>query len=531
MEHSSSISDDGADLNRPTAEASFGGDAEVGQLFDSHNQRAYNLAYRLLGKREDAADAVQEGYLRALRALRGGTAAPREPDRTGSWLLKIVSNVALDQLRERSRATTTPLGELDYDLPDLDQRDPANEAARRELRGDVVRALMSLPTSQRVALTLREYQGLTYDDIGEQLGLNRAATTALLFRARTSFRDAYEGVAARPTPTGCAELQPLLSALLDDELASDAWSRVEEHLRTCDNCRGQVYGLRRSRRLYATLPLLVPPASLAAAALLGAQSASASAASASGTTSSVAPGSAPVASVATPTAATGAAGATGTAASSVVTAASAKTVGVAAVPAAASSGALATLGALVTTKAAAVVAAIGVSAAVALSTLPTYVTGGGETPTPTAVGQVASVASPGPTSGGAGASSSPAPEVPVVASPEATLVPSPAPDASPTPDASLAAAASPPVGVAPSPSPEPAAAAEAASPSPVAAPLPAPAGTPTQTALPTSTALPTAVPLPTSTPLPTPATLPTTTSAPAADASPAALLPPRVQNR
>ncbi len=161
---------------------------ELGALLDAHRRTAFNLAYRLLGGSEDAADAVQEAFLRAVRAMRGGSAAPREPERFRAWLLRIVSNVAVDQLRLRARTSTEPLGELDRAIAAGDRGQPASELDRREQRGSVLRALLSLPATQRAALTLREYQGLSYEEISRELGLTQAATTMLLFRARESFR-------------------------------------------------------------------------------------------------------------------------------------------------------------------------------------------------------------------------------------------------------------------------------------------------------------------------------------------------------
>ena len=169
-----------------------GNEDEFGELLDAHRRDAFNLAYRLLGRPEDAADAVQDAFLRAVRAMRGNSAAPREPERFRSWLLRIVSNVAVDQLRQRVRTTAEPLDDIEGTIAAGGRGQPAYELDRREQRGTVLRALLALPATQRAALTLREYQGLSYDEIGEELGLTQAATTMLLFRARTSFRAAYE---------------------------------------------------------------------------------------------------------------------------------------------------------------------------------------------------------------------------------------------------------------------------------------------------------------------------------------------------
>jgi hypothetical protein len=101
---------------------------------------------------------------------------------------------------------------------------------RRERRGDVLHALLALSDEQRAALTLREYQGLSHDEIGELLGLDRGATTALLYRARGAFRLAHQGLLERVEPVGCPELAPLISAMLDEELDPVTWRRVERHV-------------------------------------------------------------------------------------------------------------------------------------------------------------------------------------------------------------------------------------------------------------------------------------------------------------
>src|SRR5687768_17420170 len=199
--------------NANTQQDVSGGEQKIGQLLDAHRPDAYNLAYRLLGGPEDAADAVQDAFLRAVRAMQGDSAAPREPERFRSWLSRIVSNVAIDRLRQHARAATEPLDDLEWTIPAGDRGQPAYELDRREQRGSIMRALLALPPAQRVALTLREYQGLSYEEIGKELGLTQAATTMLLFRARASFRAAYEGATADTEPVGCPDLAPLLSAL------------------------------------------------------------------------------------------------------------------------------------------------------------------------------------------------------------------------------------------------------------------------------------------------------------------------------
>jgi RNA polymerase sigma factor (sigma-70 family) len=235
-------------------------DEALGNLLDVHRRSAFNLAYRLLRRPDDAADAVQDAFVLAIRAMRQETAAPRDPSRFGGWLLKIVANVALGRLRREHRGSTISLDDAPSEPPDTMVEQPLTILVRREQRSGVLQALLALPDTQRAALTLREYQGLSYDEIGDVLGLNRDATTALLYRARGSFRVAYEGLAARSEPVGCVALAPLLSAMLDDELDLDTWQHVDHHVKGCHRCQDELRALRRSRRIYAAIPLLAPPA-------------------------------------------------------------------------------------------------------------------------------------------------------------------------------------------------------------------------------------------------------------------------------
>lgn len=248
-----------ADERALAASALAGDERALGSLLSLHQQTAYNVAYRVLGSEPDARDAVQDGYLRAWRAVRGDGAPPRDIDRFAPWLRRVVANAALDQLRRRPSLRPVSVEDVAEVLPAPDQGEPARVAERREARGDVLRALLALPHTQRAALTLREYEELPYDEIAQTLGVSRSAVETLLFRARRGFRAAYEGLAATTDPIGCAELAPLISTAVDEE-GGAAVDRLQVHLAGCPRCRRELDGLRRARRLYAMIPLLAVPA-------------------------------------------------------------------------------------------------------------------------------------------------------------------------------------------------------------------------------------------------------------------------------
>jgi RNA polymerase sigma-70 factor (ECF subfamily) len=255
-----------------TARALAGDDEALGRVLARHERVAYNVAYRLLGSEADARDAVQEAFLQVVRAIRHDIAPPREVRRFRRWLLRVVATAALRQLRRHPAIPSVSVEVVADFLPVPGGLEPAGAAEDREARGDILRALLSLPATQRAALSLREYQGLSYAEIAAMLGVSHAAVETLLFRARRGFRAAYEGFAANPGPVGCPDLAPLLSAMIDDEVEPAAWAELSAHLNACRRCRQELKRLRRGRRLRALIPLLAPPAGWHATATAGATS-------------------------------------------------------------------------------------------------------------------------------------------------------------------------------------------------------------------------------------------------------------------
>ncbi len=163
------------------------GDADAFEPLVTENQtRAFHLACRLLGNEADAADAVQDAFLKAYTALGDF----RGDSRFSVWLYRLVNNVCIDMLRRRKRQETVPLQTEDGDgeetelpLPD-DRWDPAILAERASDREAVRAALAALPADCREILTLREIGGLSYEELAIQLGLEAGTVKSRLNRAR-----------------------------------------------------------------------------------------------------------------------------------------------------------------------------------------------------------------------------------------------------------------------------------------------------------------------------------------------------------
>jgi RNA polymerase sigma-70 factor, ECF subfamily len=176
---------------------------EAARLFDEHAEMLYGLCIRRLGSRSDAEDAVQTTFLHAFRALRRGIV----PESEAAWLTAIATNVCRSQLRTRSRRGFAT-GEFDLDqLPAVTQVD----FDQRELCHDLRDALASIPATQRRALVLREWHGLSAGDVAAQLGMSQPATYALLTRARRSLTHAFTALPQRAALTLAAIVYDLRS--------------------------------------------------------------------------------------------------------------------------------------------------------------------------------------------------------------------------------------------------------------------------------------------------------------------------------
>ena len=165
----------------------LGGDANAFEtLVLEYEKNVFNIALRMTGNSEDAADMTQEAFIKAYNSLQSF----RGDSKFSVWLYRIVSNVCLDFLRSKNRRPTVSLSVEDDDGEDA-QLDVADESQSPELlldrkltRDSVRRGLDSLPPDYRQILLLREIQGLSYDEIAQALSLEVGTVKSRIFRAR-----------------------------------------------------------------------------------------------------------------------------------------------------------------------------------------------------------------------------------------------------------------------------------------------------------------------------------------------------------
>jgi RNA polymerase sigma-70 factor (ECF subfamily) len=167
--------------------------AALDELFRRYRLPAYRVAYRLLGNEADALDAVQEGFVKALTHLSGFQG--RSSFKT--WLLRVVSNAALDLGRQRGRRETLSLdggpgeapGSPPRSHPALLTSDQSGQGLEQaDLRGLLERALATLSDVQRQTFVLYADAELTYREIAEVMGTSIGTVMSRLFYARQKLR-------------------------------------------------------------------------------------------------------------------------------------------------------------------------------------------------------------------------------------------------------------------------------------------------------------------------------------------------------
>src|SRR6266550_6995494 len=154
------------------------------ELFTEHSRRIYAYCLRQLGSPEEAEDAMQATYLNACRSLLSGF----EPDVAQAWLYKVAQNVCLTKQRSSWRRRRV---ERPGDLQEIQDFIAAPAENNEELFG-IDEALAALPEQQRRAILLREWQGLSYREVAEEMELSQGAVETLIFRARRSLAAALD---------------------------------------------------------------------------------------------------------------------------------------------------------------------------------------------------------------------------------------------------------------------------------------------------------------------------------------------------
>ncbi len=187
------------------------------QLFERHNRRAYALALGVVKNPDDALDVVQDAFIKAHRYL------PKFEGTSSfyTWLYRIVMNLGIDHLRKKKRAKQVDFNDAishieagggggeDSLLPKILGSDPGKALIRREIREQISTAMAQLSDNHRAVLTMRELEGMSYEEMAETMKCSKGTIMSRLFHARKNMQE------------------QLLSLMADDNEASTVASNKE----------------------------------------------------------------------------------------------------------------------------------------------------------------------------------------------------------------------------------------------------------------------------------------------------------------
>jgi len=162
-------------------------DRSFERLYRRHRRDVYGFALRAVRDPDEAEDVTQTAFLNAYRALHRGD----HPQKPRAWLLTIANNIARRQFRDR--AARPQEVELDPELPSNGAEWDAVVA--HEIQG----ALRRLRPNRRIAVVLRDIEGLSYSEIAERMNLSEPAVETLLFRARNELQTELERLGREPS--------------------------------------------------------------------------------------------------------------------------------------------------------------------------------------------------------------------------------------------------------------------------------------------------------------------------------------------
>jgi RNA polymerase sigma-70 factor (ECF subfamily) len=164
--------------------------AAFNRLVMAYQGTAYNVAYRVIGNGEAAADACQDAFIKAYKAIRqyqGGSFK--------GWLLRIVTNTCYDHIRYKSRRPAASLDDLtenpnDHSLKLVSDAEPPEEHVLRDELNDIIQVgINQLPEDQRMILVLSDVQGFSYQEIAEIIDQPLGTVKSRLSRGRRRLRD------------------------------------------------------------------------------------------------------------------------------------------------------------------------------------------------------------------------------------------------------------------------------------------------------------------------------------------------------
>lgn len=178
--------------------------ASFEQLIARHQQKVYNIAYRMMGNEEDAKDAAQEALIKIYKSV----SKFRGDSGFSTWVYRIAINACKDELRKKKhniisldKEIETEEGSIKNELADQGLK-PDELVEQAELNETIQEAINQLPEQNRIAIILRDIQGFSYEDISSTLECPVGTVKSRINRGRKLLKDclkqnprwSYEGI-------------------------------------------------------------------------------------------------------------------------------------------------------------------------------------------------------------------------------------------------------------------------------------------------------------------------------------------------
>lgn len=176
-------------------QAGQGDESAFEALVKAYEKPVYNLCLRMCGDRDEALDLSQDTFIKAWHAI----ALFQGDSKFQTWLLRIASNTCIDHLRRKKRRKTVSLTELDDENQPLERQiadystDPALLAEKAQDHEAVRAAMDRLPEQDRLILSLRAVEDMSYQEIGTALELPAGTVKSRISRAREKIRRQLDG--------------------------------------------------------------------------------------------------------------------------------------------------------------------------------------------------------------------------------------------------------------------------------------------------------------------------------------------------
>ncbi len=160
-----------------------GDEAALRELFHRHEKPVYSLLYRMLGRHEDAEEALADVFVKVWKNAAGF----RGDAKFTTWLYRIAGNTAKDMLRSRKARPEIAVDDVmfaEMDIPGAPSVDPVDTVIANDEVARIERAIQRLAEDDRLLVTLYHIQDMSLEDIAKLTGKNRTSLKVKLFRAR-----------------------------------------------------------------------------------------------------------------------------------------------------------------------------------------------------------------------------------------------------------------------------------------------------------------------------------------------------------